>query len=45
MKTFNETKLMLSRSLVHAIRNPIWLFLNLFQPILYLVLFMPLLEG
>jgi ABC-2 type transport system permease protein len=45
MKILRETKLMLARSLVHAIRNPIWLFLNLFQPILYLVLFMPLLEG
>ncbi len=45
MKTLCETKLMLGRSLMHAIRDPIWLFLNLFQPVLYLVLFMPLLEG
>ena len=41
----HETKLMFIRSIQHTLRNPIWVFLNLFQPLLYLVLFMPLLKG
>jgi ABC-2 type transport system permease protein len=40
-----ETKLMFIRSIQHTLRNPIWVFLNLFQPLLYLFLFMPLLNG
>jgi ABC-2 type transport system permease protein len=45
MKVFYETGLMFKRSLKHALRNYVWLFLNLFQPLLYMILFMPLLEG
>jgi len=45
MKMLYETKLMFIRSIQHTLRNPIWLFLNLFQPLLYLFLFMPLLKG
>jgi len=45
VKTLYETKLLFIRSVQHALRNPTWLILNLFQPLLYLVLFMPLLEG
>ncbi len=45
MKMLYETKLMFIRSIQHTLRNPIWVFLNLFQPLLYLVLFMPLLNG
>ena len=45
MKMLYETKLMFIRSLQHTLRNPIWIFLNLFQPLLYLFLFMPLLNG
>lgn len=45
MKIMHETRLMFSRSMRHALRNPTWLILNLFQPLLYLFLFMPLLEG
>lgn len=45
MKMMKETKLMFQRSIVHTLRNPIWVFLNLFQPLLYLFLFMPLLKG
>lgn len=45
MKMLYETRLMFIRSIQHTLRNPIWLFLNLFQPLLYLFLFMPLLKG
>ncbi|MFL0193992.1 ABC transporter permease [Clostridium sp. WILCCON 0269] len=45
MKMLHETKLMFIRSIQHTLRNPIWLFLNLFQPLLYLFLFMPLLKS
>jgi ABC-2 type transport system permease protein len=45
MKLISDTKLLLLRSLKHAARNPFWIFLNLFQPLLYMFLFMPLLEG
>jgi len=45
MKMISDTRLMFKRSIKHALRDPIWVFLNLFQPILYLLLFMPLLEG
>lgn len=45
MKMLHETKLMFNRSIQHTLRNPIWVFLSLFQPLLYLFLFMPLLKG
>ncbi|KLU60909.1 daunorubicin/doxorubicin resistance ABC transporter permease protein DrrB [Peptococcaceae bacterium CEB3] len=45
MKTLRETGLMFRRSMQHTLRNPIWVFLNLFQPLLYLFLFMPLLKS
>lgn len=45
MKMLHETKLMFIRSIQHTLRNPIWVFLSLFQPLLYLILFMPLLNG
>jgi ABC-2 type transport system permease protein len=45
MKLLSDTKLMFKRSVRHALRDPVWVFLNLFQPLLYLFLFMPLLEG
>jgi ABC-2 type transport system permease protein len=45
MKILHETRLMFIRSMQHTMRNPIWVFLSLFQPLLYLVLFMPLLNG
>lgn len=40
-----DVKLMYLRSLKNAIRTPIFIFVNLFQPLLYLVLFMPLLKN
>ncbi|CAA7600369.1 ABC transporter integral membrane type-2 domain protein [Acididesulfobacillus acetoxydans] len=45
MKTLRDTGLMFRRSMQHTLRNPIWVFLNLFQPLLYLFLFMPLLKS
>jgi ABC-2 type transport system permease protein len=45
MRTIHETKLMFVRSIQHTLRNPIWVVLSLFQPLLYLFLFMPLLNS
>jgi len=45
MKMLHETRLMFVRSIQHTLRNPIWVVLSLVQPLLYLVLFMPLLKG
>jgi ABC-2 type transport system permease protein len=45
MKMLYETRLMFVRSIQHTMRNPIWVILTLFQPLLYLFLFMPLLKG
>ena len=45
MKILNDVKLMYARSMGHTLRNPIYVFVSLFQPILYLILFMPLLQN
>jgi ABC-2 type transport system permease protein len=45
MQTLRETWLIYRRSLVLTLRQPVWLLMGIFQPILYLVLFGPLLEG
>lgn len=45
MKLLRETKLMFDRNLRQTLRNPIFVFVSLFQPLLYLFLFMPLLEN
>ena len=45
MKTIRDTWLMYRRSLILTLRQPVWVAMGLFQPILYLVLFAPLLEG
>lgn len=44
-KFLTDTRLMFGRSLTRTIRNPMWILVNLFQPLLYLLLFAPLLEG
>jgi ABC-2 type transport system permease protein len=44
MKTFTDTKLLFHRYTVQMIRNPVWLFVGFSTPLLYLVLFTPLLE-
>jgi ABC-2 type transport system permease protein len=44
MKTLRDTWLVFQRSVLLTLRTPVWLFFGLMQPILYLVLFGPLLE-
>ncbi|HXV70801.1 MAG TPA: ABC transporter permease [Acidimicrobiia bacterium] len=44
MTFIKETWLVFSRALRLSIRNPVWVILGVFQPILYLTLFGPLLE-
>jgi ABC-2 type transport system permease protein len=44
VKTLRDTWLIYRRSMVLTLRQPIWIILGLIQPILYLVLFGPLLE-
>jgi ABC-2 type transport system permease protein len=45
MKLIRDTGLLFGRSLTVSLRNPVWIILGLFQPILYLLLFAPLLDG
>ncbi len=44
MKLLRDTSLILTRSLKLTLRQPVWVFFGLMQPVLYLVLFGPLLE-
>lgn len=45
MKFLKDTRLLYTRNLVASFRNPVWTVLGLFQPILYLLLFAPLLQN
>jgi ABC-2 type transport system permease protein len=45
MKTIRETWLIFRRSLILTLRQPTWLFFGIMYPVLYLVLFGPLLKG
>ena len=45
MKTVNDVLLMYRRNMTHTLRNPVYVFVNLFMPMLYLFLFMPLLQN
>ncbi len=45
MKVLRDTWLMYRRSLILTLRQPVWVIMGIFQPILYLLLFGPLLEG
>jgi ABC-2 type transport system permease protein len=45
MRTLHETNLIFRRAMRLSLRNPIWVILGLIQPILYLVMFGPLLEN
>ena len=44
MKTLRDTGLVFERALGQIIRNPIWVFVTLTQPLFYLFLFAPLLK-
>src|SRR5207342_2994484 len=45
MKTIRDTWLIFHRSLILTLRQPTWVVFGMMLPILYLVLFGPLLEG
>lgn len=45
MKTLREAYVIGKQELVIQMRNPLWLFFGLFQPIVYLLLFSPFLSG
>jgi len=44
MKTVRETGLLFNRQALMMLRNPVWMFVGLSSPLLYLVLFTPLLK-
>jgi ABC-2 type transport system permease protein len=44
MKFVRDTWLIFQRQLVLLVRNPVWMFIGIFQPLLFLVLFGPLLK-
>lgn len=44
MSLIRDTGLIFSRSLRITLRNPIWIFITMFQPLCFFVLFAPLLE-
>lgn len=45
MRFLLEVRLLLGRCLRGTLRNPMWMILGLFQPVLYLLLFAPLLNN
>ena len=45
MKTATDTRLLFNRFTLQMLRNPVWLFVGFSTPILYLVLFTPLLKD
>ncbi len=45
MKLLHDTKLMFIRNMQHTFRTPVFIFVSMFQPLMYLLLFMPLLNG
>ena len=44
MKLLRDTSLILQRQMQLLLRNPIWIFVGVFQPVMYLLLFAPLLK-
>ena len=45
MTLIHDTRLMFVRNMRNTIRSPIFVFASMFQPLMYLALFMPLLSG
>jgi len=45
MRTVRDTWLIFRRSIILTIRQPVWIFFGIMYPVLYLVLFGPLLNG
>src|ERR1041384_6264633 len=44
MKLLRDTSLILQRQMQLLLRNPVWIFVGVFQPVMYLLLFAPLLK-
>jgi ABC-2 type transport system permease protein len=44
-KILHDTRLMFIRNMQHTLRSPVFVFISMFQPLMYLILFMPLLNG
>jgi ABC-2 type transport system permease protein len=44
MKVLRDTSLIFQRQLKLLLRNPVWIFVGVFQPVMYLLLFAPLLK-
>lgn len=44
MKLFRDTYLIFERQAQLLLRNPVWIFVGIFQPVMYLLLFAPLLK-
>jgi len=44
MKLVRDTSLIFGRQMTLLLRNPVWLFVGVFQPVMYLLLFAPLLK-
>src|SRR5579859_2198207 len=45
MKLLSDIQLLFIRHVKKTLRTPLWLFLGLMQPVLYLLLYMPLLRN
>ena len=45
MKLLHDIRLMFSANMAHSLKSPIFIFINMFQPLMYLLLYMPLLGG
>jgi ABC-2 type transport system permease protein len=45
MKLLNDIRLLYADSMRHSFKNPILIFLSLFQPLMFMLLYMPLLGG
>lgn len=45
MKVLRDIKLMFIRNMQHTLRSPVFIFISMFQPLMYLLLFMPLLNS
>ncbi len=45
MKLLHDTRLMFVRNMQHTLKSPVFVFVSMFQPLMYLLLFMPLLNA
>jgi len=45
MKLLHDIRLMFVRNMQHTLKSPVFVFVSMFQPLMYLLLFMPLLNA